>query len=88
MSKWKEIDNPPDKPIMVELFSGNMKEIHDQHNKAYPPDPVRDHRRSLGYWDGKCFRFSATGHEIDDDCYLQPKWLPTHYRILPTVPEM
>jgi hypothetical protein len=88
MSVWKTIDKLPDKPVMVELFHGNVKEVHDQNNKPYSPNPVNDFRRSLGYWDGKCFRNHGTGHEIDDDFGINPEWLPTHYRILPTVPEM
>ncbi len=87
MSKWKQLIEPPETPVMVEFFSGNAPQLEDHDGNKHEHDPLRDHRRDLGYWDGKYFRHHGTGHEIHDECHGQPEWLPTHYRALIQVPE-
>ncbi len=88
MSKWKLMTDPPDAPIMVEFFSGNAGPIKDQHDKEYAHDPLRDMRRSLGYWDGKDFCEQGTNHLVAEQLDYDPDWYPTHYRPLPTIPEV
>jgi len=88
MSKWKLMTDPPNAPIMVEFFASNAGPMKDQYNKEHAHDPLRDMRRELGYWDGKCFSDQGTGHRIDDSMGYNPEWYQTHYRVLPTVPEV
>ena len=88
MSKWKLMTDPPNAPIMVEFFAGNAGPIKDQHGKEYAHDPLNDVRRSLGHWDGKDFRDAGTNHLTAEQLDYDPDWYPTHYRPLPTVPEV
>lgn len=88
MNKWKKIDDPPCTPIGVFLFSGNIKEIPDENGKSHLPDPIRDFRLNLGYWDGKSFRYKDSGHRIDENYENNTDWLPTYYRILPVTPDL
>ena len=79
MSKWHTVDVLPHRPMAIELFHKNMV-LHE-------PDPVRDYRRQLGYWDGKFFYEMSTGHNAFACFHGRQDWLPTHWRALPKVPQ-
>ena len=89
---WRLISDLPEGPCGVELFTPGLV-FHDSvGNKHYcPTEPGRDERRSLAYFDGSTFRQLWTGHEVFEfygETSYPPEIFPTHYRILPPVPNV
>lgn len=74
---WNGFGKEPQTPASVEFYYAKMKVELPEY---------RDVRRSLGYWDGDCWRHLHTGHDVFEFGDTDPEDLPTHWRLLDPPP--
>lgn len=85
---WKDFSHKPSEPIAVLLFYGK-KTWKDQTGveAAFPHYREDAERMELGYWDGECWCFAGTGHDVFEYKYdkdYPPEYFPTLWSLLPT----
>lgn len=73
--QWRLITDLPTEAGMVEYYHGNWP---DEVYKI-KEHPYRDERHQLGFFDGRSFRESGTGHEVFES-WKEPWMTPTHWR--------
>jgi hypothetical protein len=79
-SQWQPIETEPKDVGPVLFFMGRAEHWKDM-------EPGREERFFLGWWDGRCFRDSGTGHETFEQYTRGDTYLPTHWMRLPEPPK-
>jgi hypothetical protein len=79
MSKWRKIDDKPNRPTMAVLFARDLMLVDGASGEAISGKllPYRDERMSLGFFDGQRWLYLGTAHYAFED-EDKSEW-PTHY---------
>jgi hypothetical protein len=90
MSEWQDFSHKPFEPMAVLLFYGKMVWYDHKGEAAVFPLYREDAERTeVGYWDGECWCFSGTGHDVFEYSYdkdYPSEYFPTLWSALPHPP--
>lgn len=84
---WQPIEIEPARPMNVLLYSSSviwLNTVGEPVSFGLMRDELE--RFELGWWDGRAWRESGTGHEIFEPWRTQED-RPTHWMPLPAAPE-